>query len=458
MRSEHGSRRQSLDMSTTNGKRLDASVFRIDPRMRGGRYSDQYFLNARAILSTLAAERYRFTARCAELSEKGFDVSNVDVGNIETEMQCFTKREPFSVACGVDQAIAILKSCTGFTDDTGAFHDTAAQLEVDAVQDGARLLPWKPALRIRGRYRDFAILETPMLGVLARGTRIATNTYELLKAAGGKPVFFFPARFDLPETQSADGYAYHIGVQRYNMDEGRQLPVMITTEAQGEWWGGKGGGTVSHSFVLAFLGDCPEAMLHFSRVLPVDVKRVALVDTKNDCVGESLRTAVAMFSRYYQLRCEGKPDEAEKYVLFGVRCDTAREIRDVSVEETGEPEHDCGVVPSLVTKLRAALDRLHETSDLLKGAREQAGRYFRAVKIVVSGGFDCKRIARFEELGVPVDMYGVGSSFLTAGVNDYTADVVRVKVGGRWVHMAKVGRRAIGNPDLERVPMAQAGR
>ena len=453
MLSQHGDSREASDVSIANGKRLDPSVFGIDPRMRDGRYTDQYFLNVQTTLSALAAEGYRFEGRCAELSEKGFDVSAVDVGNIEVEMQCFTKREPFSIACGVDQAIAILKSCTGFRDDAGTFHNTASQLEVDAVQDGARLLPWNPALRIRGRYRDFAILETPILGVLARGTRIATNTYELLNAAGGKPVFFFAARYDMPETQSAHGYAYSVGVQRYNMDEGRQLPVLITTEAQGEWWGGKGGGTVSHSYVLSFLGDCPEAMLHFSRILPLDVKRVALVDTKNDCVGESLRTAVAMFRKHYELRASGRAEEAEKYVLFGVRCDTAKEIRDVSVEDTGDPERDRGVAAGLVTKLRAALDRLHESADLPEGAREQAAGYFHAVKIVVSGGFDRERIARFEKLGVPVDVYGVGSSFLTAGANDYTADVVRVKVGGRWMHMAKVGRQAIENPDLERVPM-----
>ena len=47
-------------MSIADGKRLDPSVFKIDPRMRDGRYTDQYFLNVRRILSALAAEGYRF--------------------------------------------------------------------------------------------------------------------------------------------------------------------------------------------------------------------------------------------------------------------------------------------------------------------------------------------------------------------------------------------------------------
>jgi len=36
-------------------------------------------------------------------------------------------------------------------------------------------------------------------------------------------------------------------------------------------------------------------------------------------------------------------------------------------------------------------------------------------------------------------------------VTDFTADVVRVKVHGQWVDMAKVGRRPLDNPDMERV-------
>ena len=34
---------------------------------------------------------------------------------------------------------------------------------------------------------------------------------------------------------------------------------------------------------------------------------------------------------------------------------------------------------------------------------------------------------------------------------DFTADVVRVRIAGEWVDMAKVGRRACDNPKMERV-------
>ena len=62
------------------------------------------------------------------------------------------------------------------------------------------------------------MLETPILGVLTRASRIATNVYEVLRVCSGKPVLFFPARFDLPEVQAVDGYAYWLAVQRYNCD------------------------------------------------------------------------------------------------------------------------------------------------------------------------------------------------------------------------------------------------
>ena len=63
---------------------------------------------------------------------------------------------------------------------------------------------------------------------------------------------------------------------------------------------------------------------------------------------------------------------------------------------------------------------------------------FTDVKIVVSGGFTVEKIRAFEDAGVPVDSYGVGSSlFRDGGKYDFTADVV-MKDGkpcgkvGRW--------------------------
>jgi len=439
-------------MSIIDCRRIDPSVFRIDAgRMRKGWYSDHYFNNIVLILTELMHRGYRFSGESRILNCRDIDASSVETGHIEVEMQYFTKREPFSIVAGTDNAIAILKECTGYFDEKGDFINTFCNLEVEAVQDGARLLPWLPAMRIRGRYRDFAILETPTLGAIARRTRIATNVYNTVKAASGKPVLFFPARFDIHETQAGDGYAYRIAIERYNIDESKNVEPFISTAAQGDWWGETGGGTTAHAFILCFLGDTAEAMMSFAEILNPDVKRIALVDTNNDCVGDSRKTAMKMFDKYMRLKEDGRHEEAEKYVLYGVRADTAQNMRDISVEPSGDPALDLGVNPRLIYKMRNALDAMHTDPSIPARRKKEAESYFRKIKIVATGGFIPEKIRLFENLGVPVDIYGVGSYLMRGENNDFTADVVMAKINGRWCHMAKVGRRRVENPDLEKI-------
>jgi nicotinate phosphoribosyltransferase len=138
-----------------------------------------------------------------------------------------------------------------------------------------------------------------------------------------------------------------------------------------------------------------------------------LVDFENDSVRTALDVARALGPR-----------------LWGVRLDTSEALVDRSLwAELGDFK-PTGVNPRLVWKVRDALD--------------EAG--FPDVKIVVSGGFDADKIREFEEGGVPVDAYGVGSS-LIRGSNDFTADIVLAD----GVPAAKVGRHYRPNPRLERV-------
>ncbi len=439
-------------MSIGDGKRLDSSVFKLDfERMRKGWYSDAYFINVRNILAALAAQDYRFGGASALLSDLGVAAHEIETGNMEVEMQFFTKREPFSIAAGTDNAIAMLKLCAGYLDGGAKFISTWGSLEVEAVQDGARLAPWAPAMRVRGRYRDFAILETPLLGAIARRTRIATNVFQTLVAARSKEVLFFPARFDIHETQAGDGYAYRVAIEAYNREAGTRLLPFISTDSQGDWWGESGGGTVSHSYILCFLKDTVEAMLKFAEIVPPEIKRIMLVDTDNDCVCDSVATARAMFRRHMECIEAGREAEAQKFVLYAVRPDTAADMVDESIDPIGDAAVDCGVNPRLVWKIRRALDAAHEGMDLPDEWLGRARDSFRSIKIVATGGFTPERIKLFESLKVPVDIYGVGSYLMRGESNDFTADIVRVKINGTWHEMAKVGRRAIDNPDLERV-------
>jgi len=313
-----------------------------------------------------------------------------------------------------------------------------------------------PVMRVRGRYRDFAILETPTLGALTRGSRVATNVYEVMKAAKGKQVLFFPARFDAHEVQAADGYAYQIAVQLFNNTYGKSLDAYVSTDAQGDWWGGAGGGTVAHGAIACFLGDTAEATMAFAATRPAEIPRIALVDFRNDCVGTSLQVIRTMFRKYLELLKAGRPEEARKYQLFGVRPDTSSNMRDVSVPPLGDKRLDCGVNPRLVFAMREAIDREWTNWPLTGDDRDLAERYCRDVKIAVTGGFTPARIRQFEDLIVPADIYGVGSWLLSScdvcGTNtDFTADVVRVRILGRWYDLAKAGRKACDNLMLERV-------
>jgi len=450
-------------MSVFDRKRLPAGVFKLDvERMREGWYSDKYFINIARTLAELAQQGYRFGGVAPDLSDLDVDMAAIDVGSVEVEMQWFPRRQPSCLVVGVDKALAILRECTGHFDPDGRFVNTFDRMEVWAVQDGSEA-PYDgdpsdvtPVMKVRGRYRDFAILETPTLGALTRGSRVATNVYEVLKAARGKHVLFFPARFDAHEVQAADGYAYQIAVQLFNQKYGKAVSAFVSTDAQGDWWGGAGGGTVSHSAIACFLGDTAEATMAFAATRPPEIPRIALVDYRNDCVGTSLQVIRTMFRRYLELTLAGRHDEARKYKLFGVRPDTSSNLRDVSVPPLGDRRLDCGVNPRLVFLMREAIDREWESWGLAGEAARIAEAYCRDVKIACTGGFNPAKIRQFEELRVPADLYGVGSWLLSScdvcgTSNDFTADVVRVRIDGHWLDLAKTGRRPAENPLLERV-------
>jgi nicotinate phosphoribosyltransferase len=446
-------------MSVFDRKRLTNETFKLDvERMRRGWYSDKYFENINRMLTALSAEGYRYAGRNPRLPA-GVSTEDIVVGDINVEMQWFTRRVGGTVVVGVDKALAMLRHCTGYFKGD-EFVDTSGNLEVWAIHDGSLVtsegnpLNVQPVMRVCGRYRDFAVLETPTLGILTRASRVATNVYETLVASRGKPVLFFPARFDLHEAQAADGYAYSIAVERYNLDHARDIGPYVSTDAQGDWWGGAGGGTVAHAAIASFLGDTAEAMMAFGHVLPASVPRIALVDFNNDSVRDSLLVLDTMFARYRELVDAGDPTQAAKYQLYGLRLDTSGSIRDASVLPLGDPALDLGVTPRLVFNVRQAVDSAWERWQLPAAWKERARDYCRAVKIVVSGGFNPEKIRKFEKLGVPVDIYGVGSWLFNnsaSTVTDFTADVVRVKVHGQWVDMAKVGRKPLENPDMERV-------
>ena len=310
-------------------------------------------------------------------------------------LQVFQKRHAY--LGGMDEAIAILKLCA---DDFDA-------LTVHALYDGDSIEPYEPVLTIEGDYTTFAHLETVYLGTLARRTLITTNVVNTLRAANGKPVIFMPARHDHHRVQTGDGYAAYVAGQIVG------APIGVTTEEQASWWGGSGLGTVPHALIAAYGGNTVAAAKHFANWAPDDMNITVLVDFENDSVRTALDVARALGQR-----------------LWGVRLDTSESLVDRSLWEEMGDFKPTGVNPQLVWKLRKALD----------------DDGYDAVRIVVSGGFTVDKIAQFEEDGVPVDAYGVGSS-LIRGSNDFTGDIV--VTDGK--PSAKVGRRYRPSSRLELV-------
>ncbi|HEV3001685.1 MAG TPA: quinolinate phosphoribosyl transferase [Solirubrobacteraceae bacterium] len=347
-------------------ERLSADVFRLPvERIREGYYSDMYF---------------NLTKELLEWDER----------HPRVVMQAFQKRH--SVLGGIDEAIAVLRECSGRRGPDGEWVPGWPELEVRALHEGDEIQPLEPVLTIEGDYTLFAHLETVYLGCLARRTLIMRNVREVVEAAGDKPIFYFPARHDHWLVQTGDGWAAHVAGA-----------IGVSTDAQASWWGGRGMGTVPHALIAAYAGDTALAARRFADRYAREMNVTVLVDFENDSVRTALEVADAL------------GDD-----LWGVRLDTSETLVDRSLWAQMGAFKPTGVNARLVENVRGALDA--------------AGH--QRVRIVVSGGFTAERIRDFEAAQIPADAYGVGSS-LIRGANDFTADVVRVE--GR--PCAKVGRR-----------------
>ena len=370
---------------------MPTSLFQFDPRMRDGWYADRYFLRT-----------------AAALAHAGHDPI--------VRMQVFAKKP--GVVAGVYEVVRMLQTQIAATSRDGEVDFRA--ITIETLLDGDEVAPRESVMHIVGPYRAFAHLETTYLGVLARRSLIATNVRRTIEAANGKLVIFMGARHDDWRVQTPDGYAALVGGAG-----------SVSSDAGGAWWGEEGAGTMPHSMIAAFGGDVVLATLAFTRYVMAHepgVRVIALTDYRNDVIGDSLAVARAMRATFG----DG--------VLAGVRVDTSETIEDVSLAAVPDSEflpgeRRTGVNSVLVRMLRMELDA--------------AG--FPYVGITVSGGFKPAKIRRFEEHGVPVAAYGVGSSLLGHNdgdpdglVNNFDATADIVMVDGR--EEGKTGRPRRDNP------------
>ena len=238
-------------------------------------------------------------------------------------------------------------------------------IEIWALEEGSQFEPKETLVRIKGKYKDFGIYESIILGCLASPSGWATASREIKEACEDKGFICFGTRHVHPSVAPVMERAARIG-------GASSLSNILAAKILGE----NATGTLPHaSFLVA--GDTLEVAEVYNNIMPENYKRIVLVDTFKDEVEESLRLAKSL----------GKD-------LYGIRLDT--------------PSERGGVTPGLVKEVRAKLD--------ING--------FNWVKIFVSGGLTPDKIKILSDAGV--DSFGVGSYISGAPAIDMTMDIKEV--------------------------------
>lgn len=310
----------------------------------------------------------------------------------------FFQMEDNVILCGINKCLDILKK---------EAYDYNS-LKIESLKDGDRINKLEPVLKISGNIWKFIHLEGVIDGILARASTIATNCFNLVKAANNKTLIYMNDRSDYYYTQADDGYFAYIGGIRNFVT---QAQVSLLHDKKDI----KVVGTIPHSLIQAFNGNIINALKSYNKIISED-KIVALVDYENDVINTSLKVA-----NYY------------KDKLYAVRIDTSKALVDKSLNylKNKYPVAEIsGVNLHLIKLLREKLDNAN----------------FKKVKIIVSSGLTVKKIKELENANCKVDFYGVGRFILSNRLN-FACDSVLLN-GKKQV---KAGRMNLINKNLKEV-------
>ena len=356
---------------------------------------EEYELKKQGLIKRLTNKTFKFDSRLKDgffsanyfLKTKKIVMENIP--NQIVTMQFF-QRDNDVMLCGIDECIALIKE----------FATNPQDLKVYALNDGDIIQSNEPVLKITGKYEDFCFLESMIDGILARRTSVCTNAYNVMKVLNGKGIINMADRQDEYNTQIGDGYAAYVAGLKAD-----------STDAMGLWWGGKGLGTMPHALIQICGGDICKAADYYVKTYPNE-RITALIDYHNNVVRDGLLVARHL-----------------KDKLKAVRVDTSKALIDHYFDDKDTSGFDPhGVCKELIFALRKAFDN----------------EGFSDVKIIVSSGFDEKKIKEFEENNVPVDIYGVGTSLVKINIG-FTGDLV--SLNGK--PQAKEGRHNISSDRLE---------
>ncbi len=284
---------------------------------------------------------------------------------------------PWAVFAGLEEAMYLMKHLP---------------IKVRAMREGTVFYPYEPVMEIEGRYQDFCVYETAILGLICQASGVATKAARFKKLTGDRLLISFGARRMHPVLAPMIERNAYIG----GCDG-------VSVVKSGEVIGEDPMGTMPHALILC-IGSTVEAIKAFEEVLEPRVKRVALIDTFLDEKFECINVAQTMGKR-----------------LFAVRFDT--------------PSSRRGNFFRILEESRWELD--------LRG--------YSHIKFYVSGGIKEEDVP---SLNPVVEGYGIGTSISNAPVVDYAMDIIEVDgipraKRGKWsgskrvVRCPKCGHRKI---------------
>jgi nicotinate phosphoribosyltransferase len=321
-----------------------------EEEIKGAATTDVYFIRTKEILEKEGLSDLRVTA----------EITTATLPN----------NWPWGIFSGVEEAAHLLE---------GIPIHVASLVEGSLFHPSDHLGIREPVMTLEGRYLDFCLYETPLLGILCQASGITTMAARVRQAAGDKTILSFGIRRMHPVlSPMVDRASYIGGFDAVSSLLGAELLQKNPS------------GTMPHSLIIAF-GDQVKAWKSFNKHMAKDVQRIALVDTYFDEKTETIMAAEAL----------GKD-------LYGVRLDT--------------PSSRRGDFAEIVREVRWELD----------------ARGFSKVKIFVSGGLNEESVKKLSEAGA--DGFGVGTSVSNASTIDFALDIVeadgksvakRGKLGGR---------------------------
>jgi nicotinate phosphoribosyltransferase len=317
------------------GRGRDFYVATAD-EIRAGRTTDLYFLRTLDILKKAGRDRVSVVAEAT-------------TGSLPNGW-------PWAILCGLEEVVRLLDG---------------RAVSLWSIPEGSVFPPKTPrgvpvpVMTLEGPYGEWALFETPVLGMICQASGIATKAARIRKLADGKEVLSFGVRRMHPAIAPMVERSVAVG----GLDA-------ITTPLGEELLGTPAMGTMPHALVIV-MGGPREAFTALHKYLEEKIPRIALIDTYYDEKSEAL------------LAVEAIPD------LTGVRLDTPASRR--------------GNFAAIVREVRWELD--------LRGHRD--------VKIYVSGSVDENMIPTLLEAGV--DGFGIGTSLSNAPTVDFAMDIVEVE-------------------------------